>query len=414
MRSICLWWNSYWFAPAPPENLSVCRVLFFGVMFLYFLPRDFSAWANVSNVFWEPTWLFSGQIRLPMLSAAHPVLSERSLMVMQTVWKVAIGLSCIGLMTRISTLLSFVLGVYLIGLPANFGHASHQYPVLIFIMAIMASSRCGDAWSVDRLVTLTRRGSDRSARHSVTSGEYTWPLRMVWLVMALVLFAAGVSKVRHSGIAWITSDTLAINLIVNNYYGNTIDDPLTSWGLYVAQYRRLCRMLAACTVILELSFPLALISQTVRFISVPSAVVMLIGIRVLLGPAFELFAWCFVFWVSWERVGRWIGAAIGRDKRARDVDGHIADRRGASWPAFLHERSTRAPVVLLCRASVFLRRCMRITTEIFGSKPAGFFGSVRAGICARLSSCWEGADEAQAFGYSENAPADETGGAQIS
>ena len=83
----------------------------------------------------------------------------------------------------------------------------------------------------------------------------------------------------------ITSDTLAINLIVNNYFSNTTEDPLTTWGLYVAQHRGACHILAAMTMILELGFPLALVSRTVRRIAVPGAIAMLLGFRLLLGPA---------------------------------------------------------------------------------------------------------------------------------
>jgi len=294
-------WTRWWFAPAAPVNLAVCRIVFFAAMLMYYLPRDVSAWANVSSVFWDPIWIFDGRLRLPLLSAGHPVLSARTLDVIQVAWKIALALSCVGFLTRVSTAVSFVLGLYVIGLPTNFGHASHQFPILVFVMGILALSRCGDAWSVDAWLRRSHPDTGGAGRTAV-SGEYTWPLRMVWVVMSLAFFAAGVSKLRHGGLAWITSDTLALNLIVNNYFSNTTEDPLTTWVLYVAQHRGLCHLLAAMTMILELGFPIALVSRTARRIAVPGAIAMLLGIRVLLGPAFELFALCYVFWVPWDRV----------------------------------------------------------------------------------------------------------------
>jgi len=51
-------------------------------------------------------------------------------------------------------------------------------------MGVLALSRCGDAFSLDRLV--------RARRHAEApppSGEYRWPARMILLVMSCVFFA---------------------------------------------------------------------------------------------------------------------------------------------------------------------------------------------------------------------------------
>jgi hypothetical protein len=120
--------------------------------------------------------------------------------------------------------------------------------------------------------------------------------------MALVFFAAGLAKLRYSGLAWAASDNLAIILIEDNYpKGRT--DPLTTWGLYLAQHGWLCRLLAAVTLVLELGYPLALVSQTARWAFVPGSCLMLIGIRLLMGPAFEQFLICSLFWLPWDRLG---------------------------------------------------------------------------------------------------------------
>jgi len=162
------------------------------------------------------------------------------------------------------------------------------------------------------------------------SGEYTWPLRMVWVVMALVFFAAGVSKLRHSGLAWITSDTLALNLIMNNYFSNSTEDPLTTWRLSLARHRGVCHMFAATTMTLELGFPLALVSRTARCLAVPGAISMLLGIRLLLGPAFQLFALCYVFWVPWDRVAAttWAVATARRAGKMRERSPEVARPNG--------------------------------------------------------------------------------------
>lgn len=283
----------FWFEPVEPANLGLCRIIFFGAFFLFYLPQDFSAWAEVSDVFWMPIWLFE---RLHL-----PVLSSGLLAMLQGFWKVALALSCVGLLTRASTVSSFILGAYLLGLPHNFGKISHYDALVVIILGIMALSRCGDDWSVDQLIRRMRPGSAPVAKRSV-SGEYAWPVRAVWLMFALIFFGAGISKIRDSGLEWVASDNLALVLIQSNYRLNE-GGPLTSWGLNLAQYGWLCRLLAAATVAVEVGYPLALFSRRARWIIIPFVFFMQIAIRLLVGPSFYQFLICNLFWIQWDRVG---------------------------------------------------------------------------------------------------------------
>jgi hypothetical protein len=290
MRDPLRWWRRFWFEPTPPTNLGICRVLFYGAFFLYYLPYDFSTWAAVPREFWDPIWLFQ-RLHLPILSAD-------ALTLLQAIWKTALALSCVGLLTRLSTSAAFFLGLYLIGLPQNV-KTEHHDTVVVLILGIMALSRCGDAISVD--VWLKRRREAPGA-----SGEYLWPVRAVWLLMVLVFFAAGLAKVRHSGLDWVFSDLLSTFLIRGGYHLYSVD-PVGGWGLSVAQYEWLCWTLAGLTLTVELAFPLVLFSERARWVLVPSMFLMLVGFRVLLGPSFVPYWICFLFWVPWDRL-----QAIGR------------------------------------------------------------------------------------------------------
>lgn len=296
-------WDSLWFEPVSPLNLGVCRVLFFGAIFLFYLPKDLSAWGSVAPIFWKPIDLF----RVLHLG----VLPQQTLQVVELLWKVALGFSCIGLFTRISVAVSFFLGVYLIGLPHNFGKVHHHDAVLIFLFAIMALSNCGDSCSLDRLLRRKRFGSDEASRPVAPSPEYSWPVRTIWLVMACIFFSAGVAKIGKSGMEWIFSDNFRSLLIQQNYHLSD-SDPLTSWGLVLAAYPQLCHLMAAAAVGLELTYPLSLISGIARAIIVPGAFLMLVGIRVLMGPSFEPMMICHIFWIPWDRVGCRFAAAVGK------------------------------------------------------------------------------------------------------
>jgi predicted DCC family thiol-disulfide oxidoreductase YuxK len=130
-------------------------------------------------------------------------------------------------------------------------------------------------------------------------------------MFGFILCAAGVAKLRRSGLAWVTSDNLAILLIQHNYRIADLD-PVVAWGLEIARYPWVVRVMAAGTLIVETLFPLTLFSRTARWLLVPAAFGMLLGIRLSMGPAFVPFLICFAFWIDWRRLGTGLAARVRR------------------------------------------------------------------------------------------------------
>ena len=289
-------WSRFWFKPSSPIDLGVSRVLFFAGVFAMYAAEDFRLWGTVSDAFWLP---------LPLFTVLHlRVLSPDALGVLQVVWRVALVSSAVGLFTRTSMAIAAVLGTYLLGLPHNFGQTYHFDALLVIAFSVLACSRAGDACSIDAW----RSGR----RQPQPSGEYTWPIRTVWVAMSLVFFAAGLAKLRYGGLAWITSGNMSI-LLTRALYHVSDADPLTRVGLWIAGHHWLASALAASAVITEVAFPAALVSRRARLILVPAAIAMLIAIRVMMGPTFGGFLVANVFWVPWQaivtRVEIWI---VGR------------------------------------------------------------------------------------------------------
>jgi hypothetical protein len=286
-------WLHFWFEPAEPFSLGVCRAFFFAGVLLMYAGEDFGAWGTVPDAFWMP---------LPLFSALHLApLSAASLDVAQTVWRSALVLSAAGLFTRWSMATAALLGVYLLGLPHNFGHTFHFDAALAITGIVLACSRAGDAWSLDAAL-------GRTPRVSAPSGEYTWPIRMVWVTTALVFFAAGVAKLRYGGIEWVASENMRI-LLLRAAYHVSDGDPITRAGLWIAGHAWLSRSLAAAALITECGFALSLVSVRARAVFVPAAFAMLLGIRVLMGPTFGGFLIVNVFWVPWEKVAQRVRAS---------------------------------------------------------------------------------------------------------
>lgn len=299
-----LWrrWAGFWFEPAPAAALGVVRLLFFGALAAFFARRDFSELAEAPPEFWFPIPLF----RLLDL----PLLGRSELNLLQVAWKVALVFACLGLLTRASTLVAFLIGAYLLGLPHNLGKTDHNDAILVLVLATMALARCGDAWSLDRWLAGQRGRGGVPA----PSGEYTWPIRLVWLLMALIFFGAGLAKLRHSGLEWIFSDNLA-TLLVKRQYGAGSDDVGRELAVQIARIEWLCQLAAAGVIAIELGYPLSLISRRARWIFVPGMLLMQVTIRELLGIKFDQMLICYLFWVPWHPVFGQLAAWLGRHRK---------------------------------------------------------------------------------------------------
>lgn len=290
-------WTDFWFGRESPETLGIARMLFLGALFVMYLRLDMSAWGAVSEAFWMPIALF----RVVPL----PRLSVEALDVLQTIFKASLLLGAAGLFTRPACTVAAALGLYLLGLPHNFGKTHHFDTVIVITLAILAVSRSGDSWSIDAW----RRS--RSGQPAATpSGHYRWPIRSVWLLLSMVFFSAGALKLRNGRLGWMFSDNLSVMLTQHAYQVSNAD-PMTSWGLWIAQFPVLCTIIAVLTVATEFGYPLALFDWRARILFPVGMCLTLVGIRVLMGPTFELFILCHLFWIPWDRVAHALRARFG-------------------------------------------------------------------------------------------------------
>jgi predicted DCC family thiol-disulfide oxidoreductase YuxK len=284
-------WLRYWFAPDTPEHLGTARAVFYAGVLLLYAAEDLSAWGDVDRVFWMPIWAFE---RLG-IAAAAPALLEA----MEWIFKGALLCGALGVAPRAASGVACVLGFYLFGLPHNFGQTYHFDAVLVFVFAIMTIAYCGDAVSIHAL---------RSPHRPRPSGEYRWPVRLVWVTMAVVFCAAGLAKLRRSGLEWAFSENMSI-VLTKSHYGVSDADPLVDWGLAIAQSPLLAQGMAFMSLLVETVFPLALVSRRAALLLVPAAFMMLVGIRVLMGPTFGGFLLVFAFWVPWTRLAAAVRSA---------------------------------------------------------------------------------------------------------
>ena len=285
--------EGYWFKPVGPGNLGFARLVFFGLMFWFHRDLDYTIWGTLPASFQNANPI----LLLDLLGVGMPTV--QGLAVAQFIFKAALLLACVGLLTRLSCLVALVSGTYVLSMPHTFGKTGHGDGILVLAMLILALSRCGDAWSIDALRRSWRAGPPFAP--PARSGEYTWPVRCLWLLTALVFFAAGYAKLKHTGfVAWAWSDNMANTLLQHKIKSN----PPTDWGVWIAQFPLLCRLLAAGTIIVELAFPLALFNKWARRTLVPAMFLAQVGIGLTMGVWFIQFMFIYLFWVPFDAMGR--------------------------------------------------------------------------------------------------------------
>ena len=202
-------------------------------------------------------------------------------------------------MTRLSLPMAFTLAFYLLGLMQCYGRINRNLPIVLFIFAIMAFSKAGDAFSVDNLIKKIRKKSRPWNR----SGEYTWPIKAVWLLLSIAFFSAAISKLKNSGFHWMTSDTLSYYLTIAHIPPHVADSPPpTKWSLLLAQQQWLVLFLSINVMILELTYPLAMFIKKIRPLFVFCGIAMTLSFHAFMGPPVIKFAIFHLFWIPWAAI----------------------------------------------------------------------------------------------------------------
>ena len=291
-------WNTFWFAPAAPWPLGLCRAGFFASFYILFLARTDLRWyALFPPGFYQPcsffTWL------------SLPVPSWDLMGWLVTAFEISVILAALGLMTRLATLTAFVLGLYVLGLQFNYGYLHWAHAIVPIVTGILALAPCGDALSLDALIRRTVAGKTAN-----TGGQYRWPVQLVRLIFATVFLAAGLAKLRQAGLEWVLSDTLRNYFLENQYVFRS--EGAAAWSHLLADWLiarpGVCRVLAVVVLAVELSAPAALFSRHARRWLIPLLFLFQVGNALLLYQDF-FFAYLglYLFWVSWGEAGQGSG-----------------------------------------------------------------------------------------------------------
>lgn len=281
------WGNRFLYKPASPYPLAVCRIIFFGWLFLWYLGKDLSMVSYQHEAVWNPVLLIRmfGVEEIPERGTLLPLLF---------LWRGALLTACLGFMTRFSSLLCCVIGAYLISLTHSFWKINHSDGALVIAMGFFALSKAGDVLSIDSLIRRKIGGKPLPVR---PDAEYRWPIQFVRVLLMVIFFAAGIAKLRNSGLEWVFSENQHTIL----WYAKLTREPLVDLNLDFPGIGLLCKGMALFALGIELIAPLALFDRRAAAVIVSSLFLLQTGITVLMRDDFTQFAVLYAFWLPWDR-----------------------------------------------------------------------------------------------------------------
>src|SRR5262245_11293261 len=205
------------------------------------------------------------------------VTSETGLRMFQWFTQFVLFLGAIGLVTRVVIPVGALCHLLLLGTLVDYSFFWHQNLVLLYVMAVLSFTPCGDGWSLDRLWKVYRGTADPDSERA--SAVYGWSRYACWLVIASPYLQAGLSKLRDGGLSWWSAANMRTNL-----YGDTLNPREFNWSLGLSLAPApdfVFTFLGLFAVVAELSFIMVLFSRTARRILPFLALMMHTGILVL-------------------------------------------------------------------------------------------------------------------------------------
>lgn len=294
---------------ATPGTLGAIRC-FVGCICLYF------TW--YSKLLAVPVLLADGQLFHSMgvmdllyrAGLAKIVATDGGAFAWQTATMIAVLFATIGLFTRVSVPVAAALYVATIGVNRSLFWFNHTGLVPFYLLAAMSFMRCGDGFSVDRMIRIWRQrevpDADEPTRY------YAWCRWLLWGAVSLGYFLAGLSKLFNSGFLWWEATNMQA-LVWRHGLNAARSDvqwilttpllPHWTWGV-----------MGIMTLVTELGLVAVLFSRWARLIMPILVAGMHYGIIVvMLIPFWDLILIQAVFY-DWRAIRKWIAARIARAK----------------------------------------------------------------------------------------------------
>lgn len=202
MRSVFI---NFFTTPSSALNLAVFRIAVTATILLDFDPSTAIWFSNL------PRQLQFAPFGMRWLLPHLPIFKSLAIGA-EILFVVVCITSLVGLFTRASTLLALILSLYVLGITQFYGKVSHDHH-LVWFLAILAVSRCGDSLSLDAILVAIKRADRKEVpeRPSI-SIMYSLPLRFACLLLGIIYFFPGFWKIWSCGFDWALSENIKFQM----------------------------------------------------------------------------------------------------------------------------------------------------------------------------------------------------------
>ena len=280
--------NTYFEKEKSSLDFSLQRIVFyFSMAYIYTYVRGIFDVAEgfvtkENSAVWKPVGIFT-----PL---SHEFITGIFFDGMNELFILSLIFCGFGLGFRFFSWLAFFLGLYIMGLPLNFGKVHHSNHLPVVVMGIMALSNLSGYISVDNILKNKLKFLKPEPKsHTVFN------LISIFLLLhfSLVYFASGFQKLRHSGLEWIFSENLQTIILTR--------PSVTELGLFISNFYWLAVLLAFFTVLFEFFAPLSMLDKRLKFIFMGGCCMMHVGAKMILGAHgdFTPYVFCFSVLVPW-------------------------------------------------------------------------------------------------------------------
>lgn len=232
-----------WYTPTPPERLAMLRWLIGGCAFFYLLVR----FGHLVGVASFPARQFHPVGPVGLLAAPLPAFLAVALVVAAVV----LGLCFVtGWRFRVTGPLFAVVLLWVTSYRNSWGMVFHTENLMVLHVLVLGLAPSADVLSLDH-----------REEHGEPHGRYGWAIHLLCAVTVATYVIAGVAKLKHAGIDWVTTDTLRNFVAYDNIRKAELGAGYSLIGVFAARYDALFPPLAALSLGVELGAPLALLHR---------------------------------------------------------------------------------------------------------------------------------------------------------
>jgi hypothetical protein len=233
---------------------------------------------------------------------------------------VVLTMVIVGLFTRVSVALAVVLYLVVIGVNRSFFWLDHAGMIPWYCLLALAFTRCGDGFSIDRLIR-RRRGKPVPDSDTPTP-YYAWARWLVWTPIALCYAMAGLSKLGNTGGLWWEGTNLMALIHRNALVSSRSEFSalLTSGWIPHWAYT----VVGIATIVTEVGMLAVLFSRLARRVLPAIAVCMHLGIIAVMNIHFIDLILIQAIFYDWRPVRRWIETRVGRAREKHKANASTA------------------------------------------------------------------------------------------